>query len=178
MKYLKGGGPLPPKEHSLQIIKGFIGGSISILLLGYFTQISGSEWLMAPFGASCVILYAASKAPFAQPRNVIGGHVLSGLVGLVMLYLFGNNLISIALGVGIALSLMQYFRVTHPPAGANPLVIMLTGQQSLVNWDYLLNPILSGSVLLVIIAFIVNNMGKQSHWPVYWHGVTFNKKDK
>ena len=81
---------------------------------------------MAPFGASCVILYAVSQSPLAQPRNVIFGHFISALVGLIFLKILGAGMLSIAFAVGVAIALMQYFQCVHPPAGANPLVILLT----------------------------------------------------
>ncbi len=81
---------------------------------------------MAPFGATCVLLYAVSPSPLAQPHNVILGHFISAFIGLLFLKLFGINTISIALSVGCAIAVMQLLRCVHPPAGANPLVILLT----------------------------------------------------
>ncbi|MBV1841945.1 HPP family protein [Photobacterium ganghwense] len=174
MKKLKGGGSLPPKPSNVQLLKGLIGGFLGILTLGLLTQTTGSAWLMAPFGATCVILFAVPDSPLAQPRNVIGGHFVTAAVGLVALYAFGDSMLVMALAVGVAIMLMQYFRVVHPPAGANPLAVILAGQQA-VGFDFLITPVLVGSVMLVLIASFVNNLGKENRWPVYWHGVSRQK---
>lgn len=72
------------------------------------------------------------------------------------------------MAVGIAIIAMQYFRAVHPPAGANPLVILLTADKIDYDFTFLLFPVLSGSVILVAIAYLVNNFFNQTHWPVYW----------
>ncbi|MGO2088128.1 MAG: HPP family protein [Oceanisphaera sp.] len=154
MKRLQGGGVLPPKPTMVQLLKGLVGSSLGILVLCILGQTTEVPWLMAPFGATCVLLFAVPTSPLAQPRNVIGGHLISATVGLIALYGFGDSIMVIALAVGVATMLMQYFRAVHPPAGANPLVIILAGQ-SAVGFDYLLTPVLIGSVTLVAIASAV-----------------------
>ncbi|PHM55739.1 HPP family protein [Xenorhabdus hominickii] len=139
MSTLKGGGGLPPKPEFVQLIKGLSGGFLGILVLSYLSQMTEYPWLMAPFGATCVILFAAPTSPLAQPRNIIGGHLLSAFVGLITLYTLGDSLIAMSLAVGIAIMLMQLFRIVHPPAGANPLVIFLAGQK-IVGFDFLFTP--------------------------------------
>lgn len=134
---------------------------------------------MAPFGATCVLLFAAPLAPLAQPRNVIAGHLITSSVGLVTLYTLGDSIFALSLSVGVAIMLMQVFRSVHPPAGANPLVIIMAGQEN-IGFDFLIFPVLTGSLMLVVIATLVNNIGKESHWPVYWLGKadkTENKQD-
>jgi CBS-domain-containing membrane protein len=91
-------------------------------------------------------------------------------VGIVALYGFGNSMFVISLAVGIAIMLMQFFRVVHPPAGADPLVVILAGKTA-IGLSFLVTPILVGSVMLVVIATVINNWGKEGRWPVYWHGI-------
>lgn len=169
MKKLKGGGSLPPRPSILQLTKGLIGGTLGILSLCILGQYSGVPWLMAPFGATCVILFAASASPLAQPRNVIGGHLVSASVALVALYGFGDSYIVMSIAVGLSIMAMQFLRVVHPPAGANPIVIILAGK-TVVGFTFLLTPVLVGSIMLVVIASLVNNYGAKDGWPVYWHG--------
>ncbi|WP_422731009.1 HPP family protein [Litchfieldella qijiaojingensis] len=101
----------------------------------------------------------------AQPRNVIGGHFLSALVGMLVLHFMGTGTFEMALGVGTAIALMQLFRAVHPPAGANPLVIILAGT---VDYTFLLTPVLAGSFILILTALFINNVGTGRKWPVYW----------
>ncbi|MBI6549671.1 HPP family protein [Xenorhabdus lircayensis] len=175
MSKLRGGGGLPPRPDFVQLIKGLSGGFLGILVLSYLSQTTEYPWLMAPFGATCVILFAAPASPLAQPRNIIGGHLLATAVGLLTLYSLGDSLIVMSLAVGIAIMLMQLFRVVHPPAGANPLVIFLAGQEA-VGFDFLFTPVLTGSLALIAIASFINNVGKENSWPVYWHGFTRKKR--
>ncbi|MEJ2765224.1 HPP family protein [Photobacterium sp. MCCC 1A19761] len=174
MKKLRGGGALPPRPKLIQMMKGLVGGFLGILTLSVLGQSTGVPWLMAPFGATCVILFAAPASPLAQPRNVIAGHLITSTVGLVALYTLGDSIIVMSLAVGVAIMLMQYFRAVHPPAGANPLVIILAGQGA-VGFDYLITPVLIGSVTLVAIASVINNYGEEGNWPVYWHGFSRQK---
>lgn len=150
-----------------QVLKSFIGGSLSILVLMLLGKYSGYLWIMAPFGASCVLLYAAAQSPLAQPRNLIFGHLISACVGLVFLKVFGQSIWSICFSVGTAIALMQILRCVHPPAGANPLVILLTAHQIHYDWDFLIYPVLAGSVVLVMIAYIMHNFMTKEKWPIY-----------
>lgn len=173
MNKLKGGGSLPPRPSLLQLSKGLIGGTVGILCLSLLGQYSGVPWLMAPFGATCVILFAAPASPLAQPRNVICGHLIAATVGLAALYGLGDSYIVMSVAVGVSIMTMQFFRAVHPPAGANPIVIILAGK-SVVGLSFLLTPVFVGSILLVAIASLVNNYGVKDGWPIYWHG--FGKK--
>ncbi|MGL4858996.1 MAG: HPP family protein, partial [Enterobacteriaceae bacterium] len=160
-----GGEPLASKPGLEAIAKGFIGGSSGILVLSALTNWSGLPVIMAPLGATCVLLFAVPKAPLSQPRNVIGGHFISALIALLMINLVGNHSVFIALAVGLAIAAMQLFRVVHAPAGANPILIMMSG---ITDYHFLLTPVLLGSASLVVIALVVNNIGVGSRWPNYW----------
>ncbi|MGB0941122.1 MAG: HPP family protein [Marinomonas sp.] len=167
MGRFSGGGKLVPKPDAKAIATGFIGGFVGILSLALLTSWSNYPLLMAPFGATCVILFTAAAAPFAQPRNVIGGHFISALVGLVALYFFGQGPIVMAFAVATAIAAMQFFRAVHPPAGANPLVILMAGS---AGFDFLLLPVLLGSIVLVGVAAVINNAKADAKWPLYWIG--------
>jgi CBS-domain-containing membrane protein len=172
MSKLSGGGQLPKRPEFKEMLRGLVGGFISIFGLTLLTDITTYPMLMAPFGATCVILYAASASPLAQPRNVIGGHLVSAFIGLLALYLFGSSAVVMAFAVGASIAAMQFFRVVHPPAGANPLVIIIAG---ISGFDFLLFPVLFGSIFLVGVAAIINNIGLDNKWPVYWHGFSRKK---
>lgn len=158
---------LKPKVRpsNAEILRALVGASLSILVLLLLSQWSKQPLIMAPFGASCVLLYAVSQSPLAQPRNVILGHLLSAAVGLIALKLLGTSIWAIALAVGVAIAVMQYFACVHPPAGANPLVILLTAHQMDYSWHFLFFPVLLGAVILVLIAYVVNNVFSKQKWP-------------
>ncbi|WMC10428.1 HPP family protein [Oceanimonas pelagia] len=103
-------------------------------------------WLMAPFGATMVILFGLPDSPLAQPRNIFFGHLLTTLVGLIVLNSLGVEPWSLGLAVGLAVSLMLLTHTTHPPAGANPLIVMLSGQ----DWSFLWSPVALGAVIIIL----------------------------
>ncbi|WP_392564144.1 HPP family protein [Orbus wheelerorum] len=181
LKKMKGGGVIQPRPDVISVIRGFLGGTLGILMLLIVTYWGGTPSIMAPFGATCVLLFAVPNAPLSQPRSVIGGHFISALVGLLFINIFGDGMIFIALAVGVSVALMQILRVVHAPAGANPILIFLSG---IHDYTFLLTPVLSGAVVLVLIALVVNNIGSRSIWPCYWLGrpviknKTINSKER
>lgn len=166
-KKIVGGEVLQSRPDVKTILRGFAGGFLGIIVLLLITRLYGVVSIMAPLGATCVLLFAVPKSPLAQPRNIIGGHLISTLIGLLTINLFGDGMLPIAFAVGASIALMQLLRVVHAPAGANPLLIIMSGT---TNYSFLLTPVLIGSVLLVIIALVINNIGIGTRWPCYWFG--------
>ena len=132
------------------VILASLGGLLGIALTGALTVYGAAPLLMAPFGASCVLLFTVPDSPLSQPANVIGGHAVSTLVGLLLRMALPDQWWAWALAVGLAIGLMAALRVTHPPAGADPLVVFAANP----GFEYLLFPVLTGSCLLVGIAAI------------------------
>ncbi len=124
------------------------GGAVAIGVLGSLTYYTGHPLLMAPFGASCVLLFSVPNSPLSQPVNVVCGHLLATLVGLLLRQYLPDTWWAAALAVGLAIALMAAFRVTHPPAGADPIVVFATHP----GFGFLILPVLIGSVALVVIA--------------------------
>ena len=139
-------------------------GSSPILTLTYLTSITSTELLMAPFGASCVLAFGVWNAPLSQPRNIIGGHLISTFIGLSIYHLFGNEYWTIALAVGMSIAIMMLTRTTHPPAGADPIVVILGAY----SWSYLVTPVLVGSLVIVAFALFINNMSSKRSYPTFW----------
>lgn len=120
--------------------------------------------LLPSFGASAVLLYSISHLPMAQPRNVIGGHIISALAGVTVYQLFGIAWWTIALGVTMAAIAMLLTYTLHPPGGATAFVAVYTGQ----NFDFIFAPVGMGAVCLVIIALLVNNLPAGNRYPDHW----------
>ncbi|WP_169082772.1 HPP family protein [Paenibacillus sp. PL91] len=131
-----------------------VGGTAAIALLLLMGDAASVTLLMAPFGASCVIAFVLPESPLAKPRSIVGGHLISTGVGLAMLQLFGTSTWSLALSVGLSILLMQYTRTVHPPAGADPLVVMLSG----ASWSFLVTPVLLGAVIIAVAAYVYRRM--------------------
>ena len=162
---IRGNATPPPRPHHWQVLTGLFGGALGIGAIALLARSQGLPLLMAPFGATCVLLFAAPDTPLAQPRNVIGGHLVSSLVGLLFLKFIGAGPLEMGLAVGGAIALMQLTRTLHAPAGADPLVVLMSGK---AGWSFLAAPVLASAVLLVLIALLVNNLGPNKQWPRYW----------
>ena len=111
-----------------------------------------------------VILFGLPESPLAQPRNIIMGHLLTTAIGLSVATLIGVTPWSMGLAVGLAVGLMLLTDTTHPPAGANPLVVMLAGEQ----WDFLFMPVAAGAVLIVIFGVLYHRLISGHHYPKRW----------
>lgn len=116
---------------------------------------------MAPFGATMVILFGLPQSPLAQPKNIILGHILTTAIGLAIVSLIGVSPWSMGLAVGLAVSAMLLTNTTHPPAGANPLVVMLAGE----SWSFLFMPVAVGSILIVIFGVLYHRMISGEAYP-------------
>jgi len=163
---VRGGASAPPRAQFREIMLSGIGGMVAISLLALLTTFVGVPALMAPLGASCFLVFAVPESPFAQPRNVIGGHLISTMVGLLVLGLFGAEWWALGLAVGLSIAGMLLTRTGHPPAGADPIVVLLVNP----GWSFLAMPVLLGTAIIVGTALIFNNLRNGPPYPKYWHG--------
>ena len=161
---MRGEAAIPPRASFRHIAISWLGGSLAIGAVAYVATLSHATLMLGSFGATCVLVFGFPESPFSQPRNVIAGHFLSSLVGLTFLTLMGAHGWSVALAVGTAIALMQLTRTVHPPAGSNPVIVMLTAPA----WDFLLTPTLLGALILVLVAVFFNNFPKDRAYPKYW----------
>ena len=153
----------PPRSPTKVGALAALFGLTAIALIAGLAQISQMPLILGSFGASCVIL-GYPDSPFAQPRNIIGGHLIATIVGLLCLSLFGPHWWSMALAVAVSIGLMHGLGLVHPPAGSNPVIVMLTQP----GWGFILFPTLTGAVLLVLVALLYHNAEPGKSYPRYW----------
>ncbi|ENM5775910.1 HPP family protein [Vibrio mimicus] len=135
-----------------------VGAFLAIGLLTFLdSTLTNVALLMAPFGATAVLVFGVPDSPLAQPKNVIFGHLITAVVGIFFTQFIGVSPLSLALATGVAVSAMLLTKTTHPPAGANPLLIMLAGQ----SWTFLVTPVLLGAVLIVLVGKSMQVLHKQ-----------------
>ena len=137
--------------------QSLLAGLFSIITIGILTFLTYRTefgiFLLASFGSSMVLLYGYPESPFAQPKNVFFGHLVTAIVGLLFLNFVPLPIfLTIPLAVGVGVGLMILLNVTHPPAGGNPIIVIIGS----VSFDYLLSPVISGSIIIIIFAIIVN----------------------
>lgn len=155
------------KEH----LWSFIGSFVGIGLLSYLESIrfSGTDivFLIGSFGASSVLVYGIIQSPFSQPRNLIGGHVISAIIGVTINKLIPDIIwLSAPLAVSLSIIFMQITKTLHPPGGATAL-IAVTGSAQIkdLGYMYVLSPVLDGVLILFITALIFNNMTSTRSYP-------------
>ncbi len=143
-----------------------LGGSIAILAMFLHADLNHSSLHLIPFATSIVLVFGLPDVEPAQPRALIGGHVISTIVGLALAFAFGSSPWIAALAVGLAIVAMHYTRTMHPPAGIDALIVV----HDQLSWGFLFVPVLAGSLLLTLFAFFWLNMFMLSPkiWPGRW----------
>ncbi len=146
--------------------QSILAGIFSIITIGILTSLTYKTefgvFLLASFGSSMVLLYGYPESPFAQPKNVFFGHLVTAVVGLVVLHFIPLPLfMTIPLAVGLGVGLMILFNVTHPPAGGNPIIVIVGS----VSYDYLFSPVITGSIIIIIFAIIINRFILKKSYP-------------
>lgn len=140
------------------------GGGVAIAAITYLSLATDQILLMAPLGSTCALLFAAPWSEFAQPRNVIGGHVISALTGLLALHFLGTDPWVGALAVTLAILAMQLGHCMHPPGAALPLLVV----QAQSDWWFVFTPVLAGAVIIVAIAAIYCRLLRVYPYPARW----------
>ena len=135
-----------------------IGATIAIGLLSLIdSTLKETVLIMAPFGATTVLVFGLPDSPLAQPKNVILGHLITAFIGVVFTQIIGVTPFTLSLATGFGVSAMLLTKTTHPPAGANPLLIMLSGQ----SWAFLITPVLIGAITIVLTGKVMQKCQKR-----------------
>ena len=155
---------------------GGIGAGVTITILAYITFqsiLSGSIyglWLAASFGSSVVVVFGYPENEFAQPKNVLLGHLLCAFIGILFVTLFKISqdrtifFLAIGIAVGLSVMLMMALKITHPPAGGNTIVVMLAQD----SFQFLLFPIMAGAVTIIVGGIIYNRFILKKNYPLKW----------
>ena len=139
--------------------------AVIIGILSYLSfETSTGFWLMFSFGSTTLIVLVFYESEFAQPANIFFGHLLSIIIGILFNEFAGISFISLGLSVGVATTLMMYFRIIHPPAAANPLIAMFAD----VSLNYILFPVIIGSVSIILLSLIFNRLILKRNYPRKW----------
>lgn len=152
----------------------FIGALLGIGSVAYlhFNILASGDavMLIGSFGASAVLLYGVPNAPLSQPRNLVGGHVISALVGVFMATHVPELWLACALAVATAIAAMHLTATLHPPGGATALIAVIgSGKIHALGYGYVLVPALSGACILLVVALLINNIPRGRRYPQYWN---------
>ena len=173
-KKMKGNGQSPPAVSVAEVCWSWIGSFIGIAavsLIHYrLLDARGMSLLIGSFGASAVLIYGAVRSPLAQPRNLVGGHVISAIIGVTASQWLGPQpWLAAAAAVSTAIAVMHISRTLHPPGGATALIAVIGGQSvHRLGYLYVVMPVALGAAVMLIVALIVNNIPKTRKYPEFW----------
>ena len=177
LKYLnkmRGGSDCPPMVSLSEVAWSWLGAFLGIAAVAYLHESVLARMdlvlIIGSFGASAVLIYGAIKSPLAQPRNLMGGHVLSALVGVSCYKLFPSEpWLAASLAVATAIALMHLTRTLHPPGGATALIAVIgSGQIHDLGYLYAVVPAATGALIMLVIALLVNNIPSTRRYPEFW----------
>ncbi len=177
MNYLlkmKGTTKSPPRVGFPEMAWSWIGAFLGIGAIGlvHSRLVRDTDLIMiiGSFGASAVLVYGAIKSPLAQPRNLLGGHLISALIGVLSFNLFHDCLwLAGACAVATALVIMQATKTLHPPGGATALIAVI-GSEDIHRLGYLyaIVPVGVGALIMLLVALLVNNIPRKRQYPEFW----------
>ena len=150
-----------PKASWPESVIDLLGSAAAVGVLALITDITHMPLLWAPFGGTLVLIFAAQRSPYAQPMNVLGGHLVSASVSLVMVRLLPHNTWTLMLTVGVVIAAMRLTRLTHPPAGANPIVIFLAQP----TWWVVLPALAAGALAILLLGYLIHRMTR-TEYPI------------
>jgi CBS-domain-containing membrane protein len=150
---------------NIEPIASGISAAIVIGVLAFLTlKTSAGVWLMFSFGATVFIVFVLHNLETAQPKNIFFGHLVSVLVGIIFNETIGFSFYSLGLSVGVAVALMVYFKIMHPPAASNPLVVLFTD----VSFDFVLFPVITGAIAIILMSVFINKIILKRNYPTKW----------
>ncbi|MBI2877755.1 MAG: HPP family protein [Candidatus Tectomicrobia bacterium] len=165
---MRGDGKSPPRVGLVELWWSWVGSFIGIAACALLTFHYQAPMLIGSFGASAVLLYAAIDSPLAQPRNLVGGHVISALIGVTCYQWLGMTWLGAALAVSLAIVAMLWTRTLHPPGGATALIAVITPSLHPLNYLYVVTPAALGALIMLLVALLANNLAQKRKYPRYW----------
>ncbi|RTZ96368.1 MAG: HPP family protein [Deltaproteobacteria bacterium] len=164
----------PPGVNFPEIIWSWIGAFAGIAAVSYshytFFAQTDMAMIIGSFGASAVLLYGAIKSPLAQPRNLMGGHILSAIIGVCAYKLFSGQMwLASSVAVATAIAVMHATRTLHPPGGATSLIAVIGSQKiHSLGFFYVVMPVGLGALIMLVVALLVNNIPEKRRYPEFW----------
>ncbi len=174
LRKMKGHTQSPPRVSFREIGWSWVGAILGIGAVGFLNDrfLEGSDLVLiiGSFGASAVLVFGAIKSPLAQPPNLMGGHVISAVIGVTAFKLLHPWVwLAAAVAVATAIAAMHATKTLHPPGGATALIAVIGGEKiHNLGFLYVLIPVTAGAAILLVVALIVNNIPKTRRYPEFW----------
>ena len=152
-------------QKNIEPILSGVSAALVIGVLAFLTlRTSSGIWLMFSFGATVFIVFVLYNLETAQPKNVFFGHLVSVVIGIIFNETIGFSFYSLGLSVGVAVALMVYLKVMHPPAASNPLVVLFGD----VSFDFILFPVITGTIVIILMSIFINKIILRRNYPMKW----------
>jgi CBS-domain-containing membrane protein len=164
----------PPRVGWGEILWSWLGSFLGVAAVAFlhYRYFEGTDLLLiiGSFGASAVLIYGAIKSPLAQPRNFVGGHIISALIAVTMVKICGPYLwLAAALAVSLSVATMHATKTLHPPGGATALIAVISGPKiQNLGYLYALMPVATGALIMLVVALLVNNLAPARRYPEFW----------
>ncbi|RUM33658.1 MAG: HPP family protein [Desulfobulbus sp.] len=171
---MKGSTTSPPRVRLSEIFWSWIGAFLGISAVAFmnYNVLDQTDLVMiiGSFGASAVLIYGAIRSPLAQPRNLIGGHVISAVIGVFFYQLFSHQLwLASSLSVATAIAVMHATKTLHPPGGATALIAVIGSSKiHALGYLYAVIPVGLGALMMLVVALLVNNIPQTRKYPEFW----------
>jgi len=171
---MKGTTTSPPRVSLSEVAWSWIGAFLGIAAVAAinFNLLNGTDMVMVigSFGASAVLLYGAIKSPLAQPRNLMGGHFFSAIIGVLCYKVLGSEMwLASATAVATAIAFMHITKTLHPPGGATALIAVIGSEKiHALGYLYSIVPAALGAAIMLLVALLVNNIPRTRRYPEFW----------
>lgn len=173
------------REHIWTFLGAFVGIGLIAFFQSHFLAKEENVFLIGSFGASSVLIYGAIQSPFSQPRNLIFGHLISAFVGITVFKMLPEIIwLTAPLAVALSIVLMQITKTLHPPGGATALIAVIGSEKiKSLGYFYMLTPVLTGSLILFLVALLFNNITRHRTYPTdkkftkYVRKMNFKKRE-
>ncbi|MEK6202308.1 MAG: HPP family protein [Desulfobulbaceae bacterium] len=171
---MKGVTKSPPMVSISEIVWSWIGACLGIAAVAalhyHLLDETALVMVIGSFGASAVLIYGSVKSPFAQPRNLVGGHIISAIIGVACYQIFTPHIwLASSVAVATAIAAMHVTKTLHPPGGATALIAVIGGAQIYqLGYFYAVMPVGIGVLIMLLIALVVNNIPKTRSYPKFW----------
>lgn len=171
---MKGSSKSPPRVKLPEIVWSWVGSLLGIASVGYLNDrfFEGTDLILiiGSFGASAVLIFGAIKSPLAQPPNLMGGHVISALIGVSAYKLLAPHIwLAAAVAVATAIAAMHATKTLHPPGGATALIAVIGGEKvHNLGYLYVALPVAAGAAIMLAVALVINNIPKTRRYPEFW----------
>ncbi len=158
-----------------EIIWSWVGAFLGIAAVAFINYhiLEGTDLIMVigSFGASAVLIYGAPKSPLAQPRNLVGGHIVSAIIGVAFYQLFHAHMwLAASVAVATAIAIMHATKTLHPPGGATALIAVIGSSKiHALGYLYVILPVGAGATIMLVVALLVNNIPKNRKYPEFWY---------